>query len=304
MLVERLFENLALSVEPFATCRVAPGWRLQLPRRDWVILHFVLQGKGSLRVGKKDVHPLTLNCLALMPPRLNHAVECGVDVRHETGVRGDETGLPLCELGAGPADEPGLVLACGRLQVTYGGGTGLFDPLREAIVLDFSDSPSMRATFESLVTEYRAGEMGSAAMMAALMNQCLIYVFRRLGNRSDGRMPWLAALEDPGLARALDEILSRPEHPHSLHSLADAAHMSRSVFARRFHECFDRTPMEYLRDVRLRRAAKLLERGELSVSEVAARVGFRSRSYFSRAFHERFGRSPAEFRVSTEAVVR
>ncbi len=32
----------------------------------------------------------------------------------------------------------------------------------------------MRATFESLVGEYRAGEAGSAAMMAALMNQCLI----------------------------------------------------------------------------------------------------------------------------------
>lgn len=184
MLLDRLFENLALSVEPFATCRVAPGWRLRLPIRDWVILHFVLEGEGALRVGPKgEVHRLPANFLALMPPSLTHAVECGDDVRHEAEVRGDEGGAPLRILGAGPSEQLGVVLACGRLKATYGEGPGLFDLLREPIVLDFSDSPSMRATFESLVGEYRVGEAGSAAMMEALMNQCLITVLRRLGDR-------------------------------------------------------------------------------------------------------------------------
>lgn len=73
--------------------------------------------------------------------------------------------------------------------------------------------------------------------------------------------------------------------------------MSRSVFARRFHDCFDRTPMEYVREARLRRAARLLHRGELSASDVATRVGFASRSHFSRTFHEHFGCPPAEFRA-------
>ena len=302
MLLERLFENLALTVEPFATCRVAPGWRLRLPILDGVILHFVLQGEGALRVGANgEVHRLPSNCLAVMPPSLTHAVECGSEVRHEVEVRGDETGAPLCQLGAGPAEEPGLIVACGRVQATYGGGPGLFDLLRKAFVLDFSDSPSMRATFESLVGEYRAGEAGSAAMMTALMNQCLITVFRRVSDQPDCRLPWLAALDDPNLARVLDDILERPERPHSLDTLADLAHMSRSVFARRFQECFARTPMDYVRDVRLRRAAQLLHRGELSVNDIATRVGFASRSHFSRAFREHFDCSPAEFRVAGKA---
>ena len=293
---------MALSVEPFATCRVAPGWRLRLPLRDWVILHFVLQGEGALRFGTNgEVHGLPKNCLAVMPPSLTHAVECGSDVRHEAEVRGDETGAPLCVLGAGPAEELGVVVACGRVQVTYGGGPGLFDLLREPIVLDFSDSPSMRATFESLVGEYRAGEAGSAAMMAALMNQCLISVFRRLSDQPDCQLPWLAALDDPSLARVLDDILEQPERPHSVDTLADLAHMSRSVFARRFQECFACTPMDYVRDIRLRRAAQLLHRDELSVNDVATRVGFASRSHFSRTFQEHFGCSPSKFRVADEA---
>jgi transcriptional regulator GlxA family with amidase domain len=54
--------------------------------------------------------------------------------------------------------------------------------------------------------------------------------------------------------------------------------------------------MDYLRDVRLRRAAQLLCRGDLSVDEVASKVGFSSRSHFSHTFREHFGASPLAFR--------
>jgi len=40
VLLEELFENLSLTVEPFASCRVAKGWRLQPPLRDWVTEQF------------------------------------------------------------------------------------------------------------------------------------------------------------------------------------------------------------------------------------------------------------------------
>jgi AraC-like DNA-binding protein len=136
MLLEKLFDNLALKAAPFASCRLADGWRLRLPCRDWVTLHYILQG--------------------------------------------------------------------------------------------------------------------------------------------DGALPWLSALDDPRLARV--------------------AHMSRSTFARHFEQCFGRTPMDYMRDVRLRRAAQLLRVSGLSVDGVASKVGFASRSNFSRAFHDQFGCSPMDFR--------
>ena len=57
-----------------------------------------------------------------------------------------------------------------------------------------------------------------------------------------------------------------------------------------------RTPMDYLRDVRLRRAAQLLQVGGSSVDGVAGKVGYASRRHFSQAFSEQFGCSPTEFR--------
>lgn len=296
MVLEKLFENLALNVDPFATCRLADGWRLRLPCRDWVTLHYILEGDGELKLGSGELLGLPSSALAVMPPGLTHAVQCGA-VRAETGVDGQgDPNAPLCELLAGPLEELRLTVACGRIQVSYAGSMGLFDHLKEAIVLDFSDSPQMRGIFEALIEEYQRAGAACAAMMTALMNQCLIQVLRRVSEQADGALPWLSALDDPRLARVIEAMLNHPEQHHTLELLADAAHMSRSTFARHFEQCFGRTPMDYLRDVRLRRAAQMLQISGLSVDGIASKVGFASRSHFSRAFHDQFGCSPADFR--------
>ena len=296
MLLEKLFQNLAITVDPFATCRVADGWRLRLPSRDWVTLHYILRGAGQLRLGSGELRALPSNALAVMPAGITHAIQCGV-VSNETGVEGQgDPGAPVCELVAGPLEELRLVVACGRVQVSYAGGMGLFDHLKEAIVLDFSDSAQMRNIFETLIEEYQQSGPASAAMMTALMNQCLIQVLRRVSQQANGALPWLSALDDPRLARVVETILNHPEQHHTLELLASVAHMSRSTFARHFEQCFGRTPMDYVRDVRLRRAAQLLRLGGQSIDSVASKVGFASRSHFSRAFHEQFGCSPVDFR--------
>jgi AraC-like DNA-binding protein len=47
--------------------------------------------------------------------------------------------------------------------------------------------------------------------------------------------------------------------------------------------------------VRLHHARKMLEQNELTVNEVAYRVGFNSHAYFSKCFREEFGCTPKEF---------
>jgi AraC family transcriptional activator of mtrCDE len=296
MLLEKLFENLALTVEPFATCRLSNGWRLRLPCRDWVTLHYTLAGEGELMLGSGKVLPMPANSLAVMPANLVHAIQCGI-VRNETGIDGQgDPSVPLCELVAGSLERVALTIACGRIQVRYAGGVGLFDHLKEAIVLDFSDNRHMRQIFDALIEEYKKSGPACAAMMTALMNQCLIEVLRKAESQSGGTLPWLSALDDPRLSKVVAAILDHPDENYTLESLADIAAMSRATFIRRFEKCFARTPMDYLRDVRIRRAAQLLRVGSMPIESVAAKVGFASRSHFSRAFHDQFGVSPLEFR--------
>lgn len=56
-----------------------------------------------------------------------------------------------------------------------------------------------------------------------------------------------------------------------------------------------KTPVEYIREIRLRKAAMMLKEGKFSVSEVMYSVGFSNSSYFSKCFSKEYGMTPTEF---------
>ena len=55
------------------------------------------------------------------------------------------------------------------------------------------------------------------------------------------------------------------------------------------------TPVEYIRDMRMKKAALMLKEGKFSVSEVMYTVGFSNSSYFSKCFSKTFGMTPTEY---------
>lgn len=77
MLLERLLENLSVTVNAFASCHVAHGWRLRLPALDWVTLHYVARGEGEVRDGAGNGLGLPRGTLAVVPPHLLHSLQCG-----------------------------------------------------------------------------------------------------------------------------------------------------------------------------------------------------------------------------------
>jgi transcriptional regulator GlxA family with amidase domain len=137
-----------------------------------------------------------------------------------------------------------------------------------------------------------------------LMKQCLIALLRGHSETTgECFVPWLAALGDRSLGRALATMLDTPEANHTLESLGDIAGMSRGAFAERFKAAFGRTAIDCLKEIRLRRAADLLTSTDLPVKTIASQVGFESRSYFSRAFKAFTGVDPAGFRANPVAHI-
>lgn len=72
--------------------------------------------------------------------------------------------------------------------------------------------------------------------------------------------------------------------------------MSRSNLYRKFADITGQKPTEFVRAIRLRRAAEMIKAGDCTISEIAYTCGFSSPSYFNRRFKEMFGVSPTEFR--------
>ncbi len=84
----------------------------------------------------------------------------------------------------------------------------------------------------------------------------------------------------------------------SLQELAAHAHLSISALERRFTKYLSRTPLQYLTDVRLENARRLLVETNLTIADVAFDSGFKDASYFSRRFKRKFSMLPREFRLA------
>lgn len=101
---------------------------------------------------------------------------------------------------------------------------------------------------------------------------------------------------DERLRRALEYMETQYRAPLTIAGVARAATLSVSQFSLLFAEQLGMTPMQYLENIRLKRASELLRFSTLPVGEVAMAVGFRDPVYFARRFRLRTERTPREFR--------
>lgn len=104
--------------------------------------------------------------------------------------------------------------------------------------------------------------------------------------------------QDSLFVKRLDSIVySRlGEQDLSADKVAGLLHLGRTIFYKKVRGTTGYTPNEYIRVIRLRKAAELLKEGEKNVSEVAYAVGFDNPYYFSKCFKEQFGMPPSQYR--------
>jgi AraC-like DNA-binding protein len=144
-----------------------------------------------------------------------------------------------------------------------------------------------------------AGRPGFQALMAQLAQLFLIQTIRSHALRDTaGQGGLLVALADPRLSRALSAMHANPGEAWSVERLADCAGLSRSGFARRFHQITGMTPMGYLRSWRLHLARRALRDGNATVSSIAFRLGYQSEAAFRTSFRKETGQSPREYTKS------
>lgn len=303
MQVEEFLEHLSLEVDPFAVCVVSTGWRLKLSELELATLHFVLRGHGQLRVPKAPPVALAPYHLVVVPAGRMHALQVPSDQVREVDARnGPGDRHRVAEHVAGLDGDRELVVACGQLQARYGDAVPVFAMLDRPLVVDLSATPAVGALFEQILRESTGDALGRASMLRALMEQCFVHLLRQICDDPDCGLPWLRAVEDARLAPALAAVLTSPADPHTVASLAEISHVSRSTFARDFAEVFGQPPMAFVREIRLRRGAELLDTTDWDVATIAHRIGFSSRSHFSRAFKDHFGVRPADRRRSPPAT--
>ncbi|MDU1891524.1 MAG: two-component regulator propeller domain-containing protein [Dysgonomonas sp.] len=112
------------------------------------------------------------------------------------------------------------------------------------------------------------------------------------------------AIKDAPLPNKDKEFLSKlhqeiekhiAELEFSIDNIAETMNMSRSTFYRKIKGVSGMSPNDYLKTVRLNKAAELLLQGDLPISEICEQVAFSSSSYFAKCFKAQFGVLPKDY---------
>lgn len=124
----------------------------------------------------------------------------------------------------------------------------------------------------------------------------IVYLARRYGG---------ARAKDPSiklpawrLRRVTEFVDAHLSTPIRIAALADIALLSEGHFHRAFRATTGQTPLEFVHARRVAMAKQLLARSDLSIAQMALRVGFLSPAHFARVFRSMTGQSPSGYRRS------
>lgn len=125
-------------------------------------------------------------------------------------------------------------------------------------------------------------------------------------NTSSVPLP-VSVAEDPynAFRNELEEIIYRDQlfcnEDLTREDVCRAMRTNRTTFAQKLKQAYDKSFSEYLRDIRLHEAARLLRETDLPVDQVAFSVGLKSASGFHHNFLLSYGMTPAQYREQHSA---
>lgn len=200
--------------------------------------------------------------------------------------------------------------------------TARFSGLEQGVSLEFTDEeksmvldrtkvsqhPAISGVMRLVADEVELGATEDDGVLEHLF-RCLFVYCSRIA-QAQPLPKWGRVVRDPRIERAV-ELLNRDIAKRwTVELLAKAVGLSRPVLARQFIAVLGLSPMRYLTQRRMQRAAALLFAGDAPLTEVASRVGYQSEFAFNRAFRRHFGVPPGQYRkdlassVETREVIR
>ncbi|MEU1407597.1 helix-turn-helix domain-containing protein [Streptomyces sp. NPDC005728] len=162
---------------------------------------------------------------------------------------------------------------------------GASDPLAEQLML------ALEGTVRSWEPSARTYTDHLTGMLAAQL-------VRRHGVGASAPPPDRSGLSDRQLTAVRELMEQRLAEPLPIADLAASASLSSSQFTRRFRASTGRSPHQFLLNLRLEAACRLLRTGSTPIAEVAATCGFSHQEHLTRVMRTRLGTTPAALRRS------
>ena len=172
---------------------------------------------------------------------------------------------------------------------------------REGLKLLHFDQGEMRTRFASAMRRMLTVSRRQVPFASDLASNALEEALLWAAAAASGDA-WLAM--DPRIRNAIDHLAENMKQPFALAGLARRCGLSVSRLVHLFTENTGVSPRSFLEQRRMQHASQLLRLTSLTVTEIAAEVGYPDPFYFSNRFRRHAGASPSAFRKQSAAQPR
>lgn len=155
----------------------------------------------------------------------------------------------------------------------------------------------IQGTFLTLKDELESSKIGSNLLIDSLKITLAIHLLRQYCTTKLELSSYGDGLSRSRLQQIKDYIHEHLDRDLKVCELAAIAQISPCHFIRLFKNNTGQTPHQYILQQRIAKARYLLQHREISISEIAARVGFCDQSHFTKYFKRIVGMTPREYRV-------
>lgn len=232
-----------------------------LGQRDFHLFHYVLLGKGTLQINKKE-YRLTKGSVFFIPAHVDAFYYPDKDdpwVYEWVGFTGSRVDSYLDELGLS-ADHP--------------------------IIID--RNKTYRQYFNSIVKRYVNNGYSDISSLGALYQLFGEMIYEKSGDQTMSKTSVTVQL-------AKDFIKNNYRTDITIEDIAKNANVTPNYLSAIFQKEENMTTKRYLTKTRMTQAMSLLQSGKMKVKDVAEAVGYPNQLHFSNEFKKYFGKSPIAY---------
>ena len=145
---------------------------------------------------------------------------------------------------------------------------------------------------DKMISEFQLQEMGYNIALDINFSQILLLVSKAC----DAMVTPSDNINFSRIKPAIIEMNNNYRQFMTLNEYAELCNMSISSFHHIFAKIMHTTPLQYLKNIKLRNSTFLLTESDYTVTEIAELLGFSSPAYFSNTFKQTYGVSPLDYR--------
>ena len=252
-----------------ASSKFGGDWHSIPHTHDYTELFYIIGGNGQFQINDQ-LFPIQAHQLVVVNPGIVHT-----EVSH----------------AAHPLEY--IVLGIEGMELTVpGSGEGRY------CIYSFPEQNEVLACMQMVLQEMQEGKPEYQTLCLAYMDIIMVQLIRNASvsiTQTHSRFP--ANRQCASVRHYIDQHY---KESITLDILAEKVSINKFYMAHAFKQEYGVSPINYLIACRIREAKRLLAETDLSLSQIAAVLGFSSSSYFSQSFRNAEGISPTEYRRANQ----